>query len=472
MSQETPDISSFLQSLEPGDDDDFLSHNERLVHMLEAGMVPHEIVPLLVQTMQTLINELSTQDTNVLRGEERFLLSQLTHAIEDILETGIRGYQTAAREHEGVYAMDVEAATPIPMGDLQREYTVIMQDYMWKFIKSHPEYEASGQVLLDWIHTIQASDQSSHGAFTDYQQAKAEFYSRFENMNKTAPTTDSLVDVARAATIIRNTFPTRESHVDPPRILFAGSGNMDRFEGPLLRLLKNEGIYFGRVAAIDRVNYADHIRDSHEDLSVEFRRGDVLDPHVFEGEQFDIVFFPWSVLCDILPRRDLIKALHRASKQIKPGGILITDQAVPIGESSYKHVEEEQATRTGEKGVFSRSFAGPEGEELWSTFNIMEVTTLLRDAAQAGFISLNMPTTAQKQQEMVNHIEGHEAELVHQAETKKNYNAMSCPIYQANGWNRMTVVLQFVGKEEALKQAHTIPSLFHALSSLAVGKTQ
>jgi hypothetical protein len=291
-------------------------------------------------------------------------------------------------------------------------------------------------------------------------------------MNETAPTTDSTVDIARAASIIREII-TRRGDENPIRsILMAGSGNMDRFEGPLLRLLQAEGIQFDNVAAVDRVDYRAHIDVAHPDLHVDFRKGDILDSSVFDQEQFDLVMFPWSVLCDILPRRDFIHALHTVASKMRPGGFLITDQAVPIGRSSYKRMQEEQSEKTGERGVFSRSFDGPDGQQLWSTFNIMDVTTLLRDAAQAGFIPCNMPETVQEQQRTVEEIEADESTIIDQAKQRTNMNAMENPIYHANGWNRMTIVLQYVGQEEALRRAHTSPSLFHTFSRLAMGEAK
>jgi hypothetical protein len=95
-------------------------------------------------------------------------------------------------------------------------------------------------------------------------------------MNETAPTTDSTVDIARAASIIREII-TRRGDENPIRsVLMAGSGNMDRFEGPLLRLLQAEGIQFDNVAAVDRVDYRAHIDVAHPDSQMELYNRQVL----------------------------------------------------------------------------------------------------------------------------------------------------------------------------------------------------
>ncbi|HNQ31462.1 MAG TPA: hypothetical protein PKG71_01955 [Candidatus Woesebacteria bacterium] len=447
----------------------FVHYATLMLQEMYLGTVPHEIQEDVHRALWAIVEELSTADVSA--NSHKFAISEVTHALYDMLFTHLSGYKTAPREDANAFAMqyaDSEGLKTVSMAEIQRRYTVDMQRNVWEFIRAHPEFPVCGQILLDWVHTIQASDQSTHPLFVDYKTLKARFYELFVNMNKDVPTTDSQVDIARTASIIRS------MHAEGKMLnkaAVAGSGDMSRLEGPLFILLRELGITFDEIVAVDRVNYGVQIAVSHPELNVDFHQGDILDANAFGGKKVNVLLYPWSVFSDILPRKDSVQALHTAAGLMEPGGILIIDQAIPIGESSYKRIEEEQAPMTGELGVFQRSFSGPDGQELWSTFNIMNMETLLRDAAQAGFIPRNVGPTAQEQRSLIDKIESDESVLVREAETGENHDAMKYPIYQANGWNRMTLALEYVGQEEALRRAKAAPSLFHTLS-LAVGEAK
>ncbi len=392
-------------------------------------------------------------------------------AVVDIVMTHQQNYRTAAREPEGVHVMQYSpdhGLEPGSAAETQRTYTVDMQRIVWKFLREHPELPVCGQILLDWVHTIQASDQSTHSLYKDYEALKKQFYKLYVNMNKDVPTTDSQVDIARTASIIRAMHAEGKSM---RKVGVAGSGNMSRFEGPLFRMLRQEGYALETIVAVDLEEHGAEIAQAFPELNVEFHKGNVLDVQAFGGKKVDVLLYPWSVFSDILPGIDSIRALHTAASLLEVGGTMVIDQAVPTGPSSYRDEQAKQAAHTGVLGVIERSFAGPDGQKLWSTFNIMELESFLRDAAQAGFVPRNIGPTVAEQHAVVSAIEADESMLVRQANSRENLDAMKYPIYQANGWNRMTLALEYVGQEEALRRAKAAPSLFHTLS-LAVGEAK
>lgn len=467
-----PDITPFIQQIDVEDADTFQYYEQLLARKLISD-VPLEVFMVSVRSLRAVMMEISKHwDARKFNSNDAYILCQVTQAMYDMLITGLADFPTAAREEAGVYGFEFNPGAGLVSTDvatMQREHTVAMQRAVWDFARQHPEFPAINQILIDWVQTIQASDQSTHPLYADYKALKAEFYRLFVNMNKDVPTTDSQVDIARAASIIR----AMRAIGKPLRsVAVAGSGDMARFEGQLFQLLQKEGIFFEEIIAVDRVNYGAQIAETLPELHVDFHQGDILDVNAFGGKKVNMLLYPWSVFSDILPVRDSIQALHTAASLLEPGGIMIVDQAVPLGASSYKAMQVEQATHTGALGVFERSFNGADGEELWSAFNIMELESFLRDAAQAGFVPRNIGATVQEQHALVETIEADESILVREAETKENLDAMAHPIYQANGWNRMTLVLEYIGQEEALRKAKAGKSLFHQLSCTAVGEAK
>jgi len=435
------------------------------------GRLPQNIASQIASLAQRVIDELSVSvNAAQISESDIYTISQIPSRIVSIVHAYLRKYQASQPEQYGVRVANYtgRGLVDVSVEETIRGYVVAEQRIAWEFLYDHPELPVCCQAIIDAVHSDQAMDQSRNPWYADYKTLKTRFYELFVNMNKDVPTTDSQVDIARTVSIIQ------KMHLEGKPITkaaVAGSGDMTRFEGPLFKQLRDLGITFDEIIAVDRVDYGAQIAASHPELNVDFHQGDILDSKVFGGKKVHVLFYPWSVFSDILPRRDSIQALNTAASLMEPGGTLVIDQAIPIGESSYKRMEEEQADITGELGVFQRSFSGPDGQELWSTFNIMNMETLLRDAAQAGFIPRNVGPTAQEQRALVEQVERDESVLVRQAETGEHLNAMTNPIYQANGWNRMTLALEYVGQEEALLRAKAAPSLFHTLS-LAVGEAK
>lgn len=464
--------TNYLALLVKMDEDDRRWYMYYLIALEElVDRLPQNIASQIASLAQSMMDELSVS-VNVAQISESdiYRISRIPSRIVSTVHAYLRNYQASEPEQHGLH-MAYYTGKGLVEGSVEetiRGYAVADQRIAWEFLYDHPELPVCCQAIIDAIHSDQAMDQSRNPLYADYKALKAWFYELFVNMNKDVPTTDSQVDIARTASIIQSMHAEGKML---KKAAVAGSGDMSRFEGPLFILLRKLGITFEEIVAVDRVNYGVQIAASHPELNVDFHQGDILDADAFGGKKVNVLLYPWSVFSDILPRKDSVQALHTAAGLMEPGGILIIDQAIPIGESSYKRMEEEQAPMTGELGVFQRSFAGPDGQELWSTFNIMNMETLLRDAAQAGFIPRNVGPTAHEQRILIEKIESDESVLVREAETGENHDAMKHPIYQANGWNRMTLALEYVGQEEALLRAKAAPSLFHTLS-VAVGEAK
>jgi hypothetical protein len=127
----------------------FLQYAIELLESIVSGAVPLDMASLAYKKFQDIQLELaSIGNTNTLSAEHRFLMSQVFHAIIDMVETAMRGYATAAREPDGMYALDLDM-TPTSMAELQRTYTVAMQDHTWSCIREHPEYPVCAQTFVD-----------------------------------------------------------------------------------------------------------------------------------------------------------------------------------------------------------------------------------------------------------------------------------------------------------------------------------
>lgn len=402
------------------------------------------------------------------------MVAYTPEAILDIVLTYLANFRTAPRESENFNIAHITDDGKLEQGsmvEMQRMAAVETQRMVWDFARQHPEFPAINQILIDWVQTIQASDQTTNPVYAEFLARNRYFYEEYTKSMNAHAGTISPVDVERVASIIRFIRLSNLSYT--PSVYVGGPGTMDRFERPLFEKLKQEGIVPDHVVAVDALDFsADAQRHSTPlNIPIEFRQGNILDNDADQGEQYDVVVYPWSIWCDVMPRLDVIRGMHATAKRTKSGGIVIIDQPLPLGESSYKKMRAEQAVEYGEEGAIGRRFKMGDGKpELWKDLNVIGLADLCLTAAQAGLVPINLPATVPELYAFMEEFEQHEGERIQSGADGTNTDAMSRPAYHTSGWNRVTIAFQNVGVEEALKQARMGSSLLHELTRLPVSK--
>ncbi len=427
----------------------------------EAAMAMYEDIPKIIKSDNEHLWE---------------IMAYAPQAILDIVETYLANFKTAPRESENFSLVHVTADGKLEQGsmtEMQRMAAVETQRMVWDFARHHSEFPAINQTLIDWVQTIQASDQSSNSTYTEYLENNKRFYEEYTKYMNTNAGTISPVDVDRVASIVRHVAAEKVGLT--PSVYVGGPGQMDRFERKLFERMIVDGIRPSRVLAVDALDFSvDAARHARElDIPIEFRKDNFSDDPSDEQEQFDIVLYPWSIWCDVMKRLDVIRGMHATARRTKPGGIVVIDQPLPVGELSYGIMRAEQAVEHGEEGTIGRSYKmGAEGPELWKDLNVIGLADLCLIAAQAGLTPINLPTTVPELYDFMDGFERDEKEHIAASKEGQNTDAMSRPAYHTSGWNRVTIAFRNVGVEEALKQAHMGSSLLHELTSLRMSQPE
>ncbi len=462
--RQTKDTSEFLFSTRMQELSFSVLHNER---------IPPQIRRATAKAAMSMYQEIP----GIIDSDDENLWEMVAYAPEAILDitlTYLSNFQTAPRESKNFNVVHITAEGKLEQGNMtetQRMATVGMQRMVWDFARQHPEFPAINQTLIDWVQTTQASDQTSNPVYAEFLERNRHFYEEYTKFMNAHAGTISPVDVERVASIIRYIKSTSSAYA--PSVYVGGPGTMDRFEGPLLEKLKKEGIVPDHVVAVDALDFsADAQRHATAlDIPIQFGRGNILDNATDQGEQFDVVLYPWSIWCDVMPRLDVITGMHATARRTKLGGVVVVDQPLPLGESSYKKMRAEQAVEHGEEGTIGRSYKmGAEGPELWKDLNVIGLADLCLTAAQAGLVPINLPATVPELYAFMEEFELHEQEHIQSGADGTNTDAMSRPAYHTSGWNRVTIAFRNVGIEEALKEAHMGSSLLHELTRLRVSQ--
>lgn len=464
--RQTKDTSEWLFSTRMQELGVSVLHNER---------VPPQIRSATAAAAMAMYQEIPS----IVDSDDEHLWEMVAYAPEAILDitlTYLSNFQTAPRESKNFNVVHITADGKLEQGsmaEMQRMAAVETQRIVWDFARQHPEFPAINQTLIDWVQTIQASDQTTNPIYAEFLERNRRFYEEYTKFMNANAGTISPVDVERVASIIR--FIKSTSPAYAPSVYVGGPGTMDRFEGPLLEKLKKEGIMPDHVVAVDTLDFsADAQRHATAlNIPIEFRQGNILDNTADQGEQFDVVIYPWSIWCDVMPRLDVMRGMQATARRTKLGGVVVVDQPLPLGESSYKQMRAEQAVEHGEEGTIGRSYKmGDEGPELWKDLNVIGLADLCLTAAQAGLVPINLPATVPELYAFMEGFERDEAEHIRASEEGQNTDAMSRPAYHTSGWNRVTIAFQNVGVEEALKRAHTGSSLLHELTRLRVSQPE
>lgn len=332
---------------------------------------------------------------------------------------------------------------------------------LFDFSGRHPQARTIFQTLFDLATAINIAKQEKASYAGGIAKMKSEFYQAYNKQNKMgreAVTTESETDIARAKSLV---IYEKESGRLPakPRVLFIGCGNCQRFEAPLIRELRAEGIEFTEIVGVDLNDFSSQIPS---DLNMRFKQGNVANPEFIQEEgEFDIVFIPWSMLNDLVEKRNLLVAMQKFKKLVKKDGIVIFDIPLPIGRNSYIETIEQQADLWKIWGLMERDFEGVRGQRLRSIFDIMHIREMFMHLVHAGFIPTtpNFPLEFDKQQEVCRTISVDDSVLTRNHETGADKNAVKYPFWQTKGYNRVTLGVRNVGEKEVQRLTGLTPSV-------------
>lgn len=326
------------------------------------------------------------------------------------------------------------------------------------FIGRHPEAIEIFQTWFDFTTIIELIRESESDFAQNYAQSKADFYTEYTTMNEQSATTNTPTDIARTTSTVTG---LKERNLAPQgsRILFAGSGNMQRLENIVLKNLAAAGIQFDDIVAVDLVDYS---KELPHDFAVRFLQANLIENDLSTGGKFDYIFLPWSVISDVLKIKDLKSVLKKFSRLLTPGGILVLDMPLPIGQHSYAETLKQQRGQFPVGSIMERCFTAGD-KEIRSFFNVMELETLVWHCLQAGFAPCNIPPGSAERAKIYAQIKDNDDFLARNHEQNLDLDAFSQPLWQGNGYNRTTLILKNVGSAGIEEQFGALPGLLDTM---------
>lgn len=322
---------------------------------------------------------------------------------------------------------------------------------LFEFSARHPKAKTIFQTYFDFVTAVYIARQESAPYAGEIRKMKETFYSAYLEMNQRSPTTEPR-DIDRTKSLIVDYVKGKKDL----RLMFGGCGNCQRFEGPLLEDLREEGIEFVETIGVDITDKTDEIPD---DLEIKFMQADLTDEKFVIDEPVDILVLPWSMINDIVMKKNMLEALQIFKKIVKKGGLIIFDTPLPVGKHSYAEIIEEQADSWGVWGIMERDFK-ISGGALRSIFDIMHLRELTMHLLQAGLVPTNLKVEFDEQQRLCQKIAIDDTFLAEQHESGVDRDAVKYPVWQtAGGYNRLTLAVENVGEEEVLRTVGLAPSV-------------
>lgn len=334
---------------------------------------------------------------------------------------------------------------------------------LFEFSGRHPGAKTVFQTSFDFTMCVAILRQRNSPYAGKIAEMKREFYRKYNEdnkMNEAAATTDTPTDIARAASIVEHLADAKELPGNM-RILLGGCGNCRRFELPFIQRLKDHKVSFSSIVAVDGTDFSSQIPpEFHGDPNFRFLNMNLEDPRLKAQGKFDVVILPWSVINDMVEKEGLFAALQVFKGLVKEGGILLTDQPIPVGAHSYFQTIEAQADLGGVWGIMERDFELANGDKARSIFDIMHIRELIMHGYHAGFVPVNFPQDPGLQQRICDGISKNDEALAQIHASGADLDAYSFPFWQSTtGWNRATFGWRFVGEEGVRKQSGFTPSL-------------
>ncbi|OGG01779.1 hypothetical protein A2W14_01110 [Candidatus Gottesmanbacteria bacterium RBG_16_37_8] len=325
---------------------------------------------------------------------------------------------------------------------------------VYDFSSRHPEATIISQTMFDFataVFIFRQDDAFYHGQIP---LMKSKFYKNFTEMYKNSPTTDNR-DVDRAFSLIENYLTDKpELREQGISLLLGGCGTCERFEGPLIRKLEAAGVKMVKKIGVDINDHSDQIP---ADLAIQFKQADLSDEKFQLDEPVDVLVLPWSTINDFVEKRKLLEALQIFKKIVKKDGLIIFDVPLPVGQNSYAKTIENQVEHWGIWGLMERDFEqGP--DRVSSIFDIMHIRELTFHLLNAGLVP-NLPLEFDKLQALCKEVEADDSPLNHRHESGEDTDAVKYPLWQAKGYNRVTIAARITDPSDIFHLTGLSPSI-------------
>lgn len=304
----------------------------------------------------------------------------------------------------------------------------------FRFSQRHPTAKTIYQTLFDFTTAVFIARQDEADYHGKIPTMKSDFYNAFTQMYETSPTTSSR-DIDRTYSLI-NQYVHEHPQLTQSgiSILLGGCGTCERFEAPLLRMMDAKGIKTTRRIGVDLTDTSDKIP---ADVGIEFVQADFLDEKFSLQQPVDVLILPWSMINDFVEKRGLMEALQRIRTFVKDDGLIIFDVPLPVGDHSYAKTIEQQADQWRIWGLMERDFQQGD-HSVSSLFDIMHVKELTMHLLHAGLIP-NLPLEFDELAKLCTDIENDDSPLNRRQQSGEDRDAARFPVWQANGWNRVTI---------------------------------
>lgn len=295
------------------------------------------------------------------------------------------------------------------------------------------------------------------------EEGKRSFYSQLGELNKNYPTTNNALDIARYSSLILNLFERNWNTLAHADIAFIGAGTGKRFELPLLAQLRAQNRPLGKIVGIE-IQALPKPKGFNE-----FYAMNVTDIGRRYPGRFGLICIPAAVTADVLEKDKVNQMFASIQQALKPGGFVIFDSPVPLGDASYFSQIVEYSTHHPYEpfGIMERTFEKA-GGTIASMFNIMLPEEIFAQARGKGLVPVNFPDNPATRSMYYHRVE--QAGAVMGDEAKDPWNWLNV-IYRPNPENtRMTIVFRNDGPDEIRRIYGLEPNLLSDLLRLGQAK--
>jgi SAM-dependent methyltransferase len=375
-------------------------------------------------------------------------------------------------------AKSLENGNKIPVLPFDHQHMAQLLD----FSRKNPEFTAATQDLLEFLLAYYYLKQREDPKYAEMEEGKSLFYILYNEghaMSESAPTTDSELDITRSTSVflqMRDEFLERlrledkPEEIFRPRVVWGGIGRGDRLETEVVDRLDNEdGIELGRMVGIDLNDYSSEWPENLKDR-VEFAKSNFVDAHKSIEGEFDVIMLPWSAFTDIIVRKNMDEVLYSLKRLLAPGGRIVIDIPIPIGEHSYRDANKlVESLMLGIPGLNNRDFEGAGGKLIPTVLNVAEIEDLIYNHfLRAGLAPVNLPKSQKERNALYNDVIEDDSCLGELRESGTDKDANEAPIYQAMNSvgglaNRITFVLEAKEQVDILKEYGVTGSILSLL---------
>jgi len=316
--------------------------------------------------------------------------------------------------------------------------------FFQEYRKAHlgnPEAGEMMDLILELWEGVYRGKEKARGE--DKTVAKVrEFWARNESqVTKGEQTGDRATEVARDVAVIER-LVAEEKLAEEVSVIDFGCWTGKRRLRPLLNMLRRTGRKISRVVGIDISDVPDQIPEL-ELNQMEF--AEVAHAPGLES-RFHLAKCDWSAANDAAAITEQLLNFAGFSRSLRRGGVFILDTAFPEGKGSYDQVlrDLKAAYPWLPEGSHLFKYDTTEGDAKIFLLYYYEILTKFFE--DAGFEIMNLPKGWEKRRAYFQAAIAGEADI-----SKGKKNPFKCPIWEAKGRPRITIVARKVREVEATR---------------------